>query len=81
MTAGKGGGQPGRRPYSIVEALNRDWDELVHRHRGSVPPWSRRQGALIGYDSLDNVLAAAQGSARRHTRRPPHRGLQRGSAR
>jgi DNA-directed RNA polymerase specialized sigma24 family protein len=61
MTAGKGGGQPGRRPYSIVEALNRDWDELVHRHRGSVPPWSRRQGALIGYDSLDNVLAAAQG--------------------
>ena len=61
MAAGKGGGQPGRRPYSIVEALNRDWDELVHRHRGSVPRWSRRHGALAGCDSLDDVLAAAQG--------------------
>lgn len=61
MTAGKGGGQPGRRPYSIVEVLNRDWDELVHRHRGSMPTWSRRQGALSGYASLDDVLVAAQG--------------------
>ena len=61
MAAGKGGGHWGRRPYSIVEALNRDWDELVHRHRGSLPGWSRRHEALVGYESLDLLLAAAQG--------------------
>jgi DNA-directed RNA polymerase specialized sigma24 family protein len=61
MAAGKGGGQAGRRPYSIVEALNRDWDELVHRHRGSLPCWSRRHDALAGCESLDDLLAAAQG--------------------
>jgi DNA-directed RNA polymerase specialized sigma24 family protein len=61
MTAGKGGGQAGWRPYSIVEALNRDWDELVHRHRGSMPGWSRCHEALVGYESLDDVLAAAEG--------------------
>jgi DNA-directed RNA polymerase specialized sigma24 family protein len=61
MTAGKGGGQAGRRPYSIVEALNRDWDELVHRHRGSLPGWSRCHEALVEYESLDDVLAAAEG--------------------
>src|SRR5688572_25297986 len=61
MTAGKGGGQAGRRPHSIVEALNRDWDELVHRHRGSLPCWSRRHEALVEYESLDDMLAAAQG--------------------
>ena len=41
MATGKGGRQAGRWPYSIVEALNRDWDELVHRNRGSMPCWSR----------------------------------------
>jgi DNA-directed RNA polymerase specialized sigma24 family protein len=61
MAAGKGGGQAGRRPYSIVEALNHDWDELVHRHRGSLPYWSGRHEALVGYESLDDLLAAAQG--------------------
>ena len=61
MATGKGGRQAGRWPYSIVEALNRDWDELVHRHRGSMPCWSRRHGALRGCESLDDLLAAAQG--------------------
>jgi DNA-directed RNA polymerase specialized sigma24 family protein len=61
MVTGKGGGQAGRRPHSIVEALNRDWDELVHRHRGSLPGWSRRHEALVGYESLDDLLVAAQG--------------------
>ena len=61
MAAGKGGGQPGRRPYSIVEALNRDWDELVDRHRGSMPRWSGDHEALVGYESLDDLLAAAEG--------------------
>jgi DNA-directed RNA polymerase specialized sigma24 family protein len=59
MAAGKGGGA-GRRT-SIVEALNRDWDELVHRHRGPLPCWSPRHEALVGYESLDDLLAAAQG--------------------
>ncbi len=61
MAAGKGGGQSGQRPYSIVGALNRDWDELVHRHRGSLPCWSRRHKVLVGYESLDDLLTAAQG--------------------
>ena len=61
MAAGKGGRQTGRRPYSIVEALNRDWDELVHRHRGSMQCWSRRHEALPECGSLDDLLAAAQG--------------------
>jgi hypothetical protein len=63
MAAGKGGGQSGRRPYSIVGALNRDWDELVHRHRGSLPCWSRRHKVLVGFESLDDLLTAAQGRA------------------
>jgi DNA-directed RNA polymerase specialized sigma24 family protein len=61
MAAGKGGGRADRRPYSIVDALNRDWDELVHRHRGSLPCWFRRHEALAGFESLDDLLAAAQG--------------------
>jgi DNA-directed RNA polymerase specialized sigma24 family protein len=61
MTAGKGGGQAGRRRHSIVEALNRDWDELVYRHRGSLPGWSRCHEALVGCESLDDVLTAAEG--------------------
>ena len=61
MAAGKGGGRAGRRPYSIVEALNRDWDELVYRHRGSMPCWFGRHEALAGYESLDDLLTAAEG--------------------
>ena len=60
MAAGSGG-QAGRRQYSIVQALNRDWDELVHRHRGSLHGWSERHEALMGYESLDDLLLAAQG--------------------
>ena len=61
MAVGKGGGLAGRRPYSIVEALNREWDELVHRHRGSLPGWFRHHEVLVEYESLDDLLAAAQG--------------------
>jgi DNA-directed RNA polymerase specialized sigma24 family protein len=61
MAAGKGGGPAGRRPYSIVDALNRDWDELVYRHRGSMPCWSQCHEALVGFESLDDLLAAAEG--------------------
>jgi hypothetical protein len=34
MAKGTGGELAGRRPYFIIDALNRDWDELVYRHRG-----------------------------------------------
>jgi DNA-directed RNA polymerase specialized sigma24 family protein len=61
MAAGKVGRLAGRRPYSIVEALNRDWDELVYRHRGSLPGWSRQYEVLVEYQSLDDLLAAVQG--------------------
>ena len=53
--------QSGRRRGTIVEALNRDWDELVDRHRGSVRGWSQRHGALAECHSLADVLLAARG--------------------
>ena len=54
--------RPSGRPRgAIVEALNRDWDELVDRHRGSVRGWSRRHGALAECRSLADVLLAARG--------------------
>jgi DNA-directed RNA polymerase specialized sigma24 family protein len=56
-----GGGLAGRRPCIIVEALNRDWDELVYRHRGTLHSWSRPYAALMEYESLDDLLAATQG--------------------
>lgn len=50
------------RPHgTIVEALNRDWDEQVDRHRGSVHRWSRCHGALAGCESLAEVLLAVRG--------------------
>lgn len=49
------------RPHgTIVEALNRDWDEQVDRHRGPVHRWSRRHGALTGCESLAEVLLAVR---------------------
>jgi DNA-directed RNA polymerase specialized sigma24 family protein len=50
----------GRRRSAIVEALNRDWDELVDRHRGSVRGWSRSHGALADCRSLTDVLVEAR---------------------
>ena len=61
MASGTSTGQSGRRRGAIVEALNRDWDELVERHRGSVRGWSRRHGALAECHSLADVLLAARG--------------------
>jgi len=60
MAFGTGLGQAGRRRGAIVETLNRDWDELVDRHRGSVRGWSRRHGALAECRSLADVLLAAR---------------------
>ena len=61
MAFGASTGPSGRRRSGIVEALNRDWDELVDRHRGSVRHWSRRHGALAQCRSLADVLLAARG--------------------
>ncbi len=61
MAAGSSTGQGGRRQSAIVEALNRDWDELVDRHRGPVDGWSRRHGPLAECSSLADVLLAARG--------------------
>ena len=60
MASGTRMGQSGRRRGAIVEALNRDWDELVERHRGSVRGWSRRHGVLAECRSLADVLLAAR---------------------
>ncbi len=61
MAYGTGAGHAVRPRGSIVEALNRDWDEQVDRHRGSVHRWSRGHDALAGCESLADVLLAAQG--------------------
>jgi DNA-directed RNA polymerase specialized sigma24 family protein len=61
MAFGTSTGQSGRRRSPIVEALNRDWDELVDRHRGPVRGWSQRHGALAECHSLADLLLAARG--------------------
>ena len=61
MAFGTSTRQDGRRRDAVIEALNRDWDELVDRHRGSVRGWSRSHGALAECRSLVDVLLAARG--------------------
>ena len=60
MALGTSVTKAGRSEYAIVDALNRDWRELVHRDRGTVQRWAQRQAALACCDSLDDVLSAAQ---------------------
>jgi hypothetical protein len=50
----------GRSEFAIVDALNDDWRELVHRDRGMVQRLSARHAALATCDSLDDILSAAQ---------------------
>ena len=50
----------GRSEYAIVDALNHDWRELVHRDRGTVLRWSQRHAALATCNSLDDVLSMGQ---------------------
>ena len=61
MAFGTSTRQTARPRGAIIEALNRDWDELVGRHRGSVRGWSHRHGALADCRSLADVLLAARG--------------------
>ena len=76
MAVGSSNEQSGRRLGTIVEALNRDWDELIDRHRGSVCGWSRSHGALAECHSLADVLLAARGQPDAVLGCPPHFGLQ-----
>jgi hypothetical protein len=48
-----------RRGFRIVEALDREWCELVHDHRDAVARWGDRHEALAPYHSLDEVLWGA----------------------
>jgi DNA-directed RNA polymerase specialized sigma24 family protein len=52
--------QEGRSRYAIVDALNRDWRDLVHRDRGTVSCWAQQHAELSGCSSLDDVLLVGQ---------------------
>ena len=45
---------------TLVEALDREWCELVGRHRVAAACWSDQHDALALCSSLDDVLAAAK---------------------
>jgi hypothetical protein len=49
-----------RRGFSIVEALDREWCELVRDHRETVTRWAGQHDALAPFRSLDDVLSAAR---------------------
>ena len=49
-----------RRGFSVVEALDREWCELVRDHRETVARWADRHDALASCRSLDDVLSAAR---------------------
>jgi hypothetical protein len=49
-----------RRGISLVDALDREWCELVHDHREAVARWADRHDVLAPYGSLDQVLSAAR---------------------
>jgi hypothetical protein len=50
----------GRAGFSIVEALDREWHELVRDHRATVADWADRHEVLARCGSLDDVLSAAR---------------------
>jgi hypothetical protein len=49
-----------RRGFSIVEALDREWYELVRDHLTAAADWADRHEALARCRSLDDVLSAAR---------------------
>jgi hypothetical protein len=51
---------PRRGGFRIVEALDRDWYELVRDHRTAVADWADRHEALARCRSLDDVLSVAR---------------------
>jgi hypothetical protein len=49
-----------RRGFSIVEALDREWCELVRGHAGAAARWADRYEVLAPCRSLDDVLSVAK---------------------
>jgi hypothetical protein len=49
-----------RREFTIVEALDREWCELVRDHRESAARWADRYEVLAPCHSLDDVLSVAR---------------------
>jgi hypothetical protein len=49
-----------RRGFSVVEALDREWCELVRDLRETATRWADRYDALASCHSLDDVLSAAR---------------------
>jgi hypothetical protein len=49
-----------RRGFSIVEALDREWCEVVRDHRAAAADWADRHEALARCRSLNDVLSVAQ---------------------
>lgn len=47
----------------IVNALNREWRDLVIGHRGTAIRWAARHPALLGSESLDDIVAAVRTDA------------------
>jgi hypothetical protein len=56
---------PRRRGFSIVEALDREWYELVRDHPTAAGAWADRHEALTRCRSLDDVLSIARVSSDR----------------
>jgi len=49
-----------RRGFGVVEALDREWQELDLRHPGAVSRWAGRHEVLAPYCSFDDVLSSAR---------------------
>jgi hypothetical protein len=49
-----------RREFSIVEALDREWYELVRDHRQTAARWADQHDALAACRTLDDVLSAVR---------------------
>jgi hypothetical protein len=49
-----------RRGFSVVEALDREWCELVRDHRETATRWADQHHALAPCRTLDDVLSAAR---------------------
>ena len=49
-----------RRGFSVVEALDREWCELVRDHRETAAHWADRHDVLASCRTLDDVLSVAK---------------------
>ena len=49
-----------QRGFCVVEALDREWQELDQRHPGTVIRWASRHAVLVAHRSFDDVLSVAR---------------------